>query len=318
MDVKKQLTQQGKGRDVVTVTAADSDDYVFEVTANNVTISGFNITGAEKCGVYLDSSSGNTISDNEITDNGDDGIYLDSDSSGNAIHFNNIVGNSPYGVHNEAEEMVAAQNNWWGDASGPSGVGHGTGDAVSDNVEYSPWLNAPYPDGEPVFFTGVKEEDVTDGTLDAKTEADTEVVVDGSATVTAAKYSDNPRSGFSEDIGKYIDIHIDDEDVTQLEIRLYYTDAEIAVLDESSLRLQWWNGTAWVICSPDAGVNEPENYMWAKIRATDTISRLSDLIGAVFGGSGSAPSPPLPVGGEAYPVNKLAYIETTQDSDIGF
>lgn len=162
VDVKKQLPLQGEGRDVVTVTAADSDDYVFEVTVNNVTISGFNITGAEKRGVYLDSSSDNTISDNEITDNGDginldssnsnqilendilnnsapdSGIHLDSDSSGNAIHFNNIVGNSPYGVHNEAEEMVDAKNNWWGDASGPSGVGHGTGDAVSDNVEYSP------------------------------------------------------------------------------------------------------------------------------------------------------------------------------------
>lgn len=150
---------------------------------------------------------------------------------------------------------------------------------------------------------------MTDGTLDAKTEADTEVVVDGSATVTAAKYSDNPGSGFSGDIRKYIDIHIDDDaDVTQLEIRLYYTDTEIAGLDESSLRLQWWNGTAWVICSPDAGVNEPENYMGAKIRATDTIPRLSDLIGAAFGGSGSPPPPPLPVGGEAYPVNKLGIL----------
>lgn len=34
---------------------------------------------------------------------------------------------------------VTAENNWWGDASGPSGEGPGSGDAVSANVDYSPW-----------------------------------------------------------------------------------------------------------------------------------------------------------------------------------
>jgi len=282
VEVNKELTLQGEGKDVVTVTAADSDDYVFEVTAHNVTISGFNITGAQKCGVYLDKrrhceilhniitangddgiyidkssdntisgngitanggygiyinkSSDNTISGNEITANGDDGIclhkgsdntisgngitanggygiyidkdsgntisdneitandgginldssnnndiskndilnnsapdsgiHLNSDSQGNAIHLNNIVGNSPYGVHNEAAEMVDAENNWWGDASGPEDTSSaidckppseggwncdvcdenpdGTGDKVSDNVNYCPWLLEQY------------------------------------------------------------------------------------------------------------------------------------------------------------------------------
>ena len=46
--------------------------------------------------------------------------------------------------------------------------------------------------------------------------------------------------------------------------------------------------------------------MWAKIRATDTIPRLSDLVGAPFGASGSPPAPP--VGGEAFLPNKLGIL----------
>ncbi|MFN8530790.1 MAG: tandem-95 repeat protein [Anaerolineae bacterium] len=34
-------------------------------------------------------------------------------------------------------------NNWWGTVSGPSGAGSGTGDSVSPNVDYSPFLTSP-------------------------------------------------------------------------------------------------------------------------------------------------------------------------------
>ncbi|MBA7464977.1 hypothetical protein ES707_00135 [subsurface metagenome] len=69
--------------------------------------------------------------------------------SGTEIHFNNIVGNADYGVKSsvwdeEAEaadgEQVDATNNWWDSASGPGGEGRGSGDTVSANVVYEPWL----------------------------------------------------------------------------------------------------------------------------------------------------------------------------------
>jgi parallel beta-helix repeat protein len=126
-------------------------------------ISDNTITNHHK-GVHLDSNSkNNTIRDNEIRDNfegvwvdGDDneillnnivnnhaitsGVHLNSDASGNIIHCNNIEGNLEYGVYNENSlENVIATNNWWGDASGPSNS-PGTGDKVSDNVTYAPWL----------------------------------------------------------------------------------------------------------------------------------------------------------------------------------
>jgi hypothetical protein len=61
---------------------------------------------------------------------------------GIAVNFNNIVGNSRYGVWNNGGETLDATANWWGDVSGPSSVGPGGGDAVSSKVLYSPWLGA--------------------------------------------------------------------------------------------------------------------------------------------------------------------------------
>jgi hypothetical protein len=86
---------------------------------------------------------------------------------------------------------------------------------------------------------------------------------------------------------------------TEIEIRLYYTDAQVKSFNETSLRPFWWNGTAWTQCSPNAasGVNISSTsgysgYMWAKITATTTPS-LDDLRGTPFGGYGH----PTEVGG---------------------
>ena len=170
------------------------------------------------------------------------------------------------------------------------------------------------------FFTesGVTVEDSKtettdpgDQTVDATTEADTAVDKSGAGTptITVAKYSDNPGTGFSGDTGKYIDVHVDDTtDVDEIVIKVYYTNAEIRGLVESSLRLHWWNDTEWVVCS-DSGVDTTDiagppaysGYMWARISSTSMPS-LSDLGGAVFGGGGRAPAPPPPPPPPAPPV----------------
>jgi len=67
------------------------------------------------------------------------GFQLDAGCSDNTvINCNNIEGNLPYGVYSE-NATVNATNNSWGDASGPS-HSPGTGDNVSANVTYDPWL----------------------------------------------------------------------------------------------------------------------------------------------------------------------------------
>jgi len=150
------------------------------------------------------------------------------------------------------------------------------------------------------FMAGVKAartETVTNGTVDAMDEAKTKVDVTGTATVTVARYEDNPGgppptgSSSLSSLAKYIDVFFNDTtEVTETEIKLYYTDAEVKDFDEQSLRLFWWSGTAWVQCSNNgvntASTNGYSGYMWAKIRKTGTTPTLSQLTGTPWGGYG--------------------------------
>ena len=128
VNVNKQLTLAGEGADLVTVTAANSDDHVFFVTAGSVNISGFTATGAGvgKAGIYLDNqtfldryadhcnifdnncsknyrgiwlykSRNNTLANNTANSNNDSGIYLWI-SSNNSLN-GNIASNNYYGIH---------------------------------------------------------------------------------------------------------------------------------------------------------------------------------------------------------------------------
>jgi hypothetical protein len=232
-------------------------------------------------GLYPSSVSmqGSTVSDNDLV-----GIYV-CDNSILEAHFNNIVGNSVYGVWNDGGETVDAAHNWWGYASGPyhpiANPG-GEGNPVSDDMNFEPWLEA-----EAVTET------VNNGTVDARDQADTRVVVTGTAMVIVARYPDNPGGDAPPDfnaLGKYIDVYVPDTtEVTEIEIRFYYTDDELdeAGVDEESLQLFLWDGSEWVQCS-DSGVNTAgiyrySGYMWAKIRNNTTPS-LADLQGTEFGG----------------------------------
>jgi hypothetical protein len=76
----------------------------------------------------------------------------------NNVQFNCIAGSDDFGLYGgflgvpsaqdsgEASSYydVDAEYNWWGDASGPSGWGPGTGDAIYGTWEYEPWLTRPH------------------------------------------------------------------------------------------------------------------------------------------------------------------------------
>jgi nitrous oxidase accessory protein NosD len=108
------------------------------------------------------------IARNEITDNGDAGINIDRhviDTERVKIFNNNITGNTNYGVQiNTANvtEIVDATCNWWGAADGPSGQGPGSGDAVSQNADFAPWLLSSAPDGQCGFSINVQKYDDVD------------------------------------------------------------------------------------------------------------------------------------------------------------
>jgi len=80
----------------------------------------------------------------------DTGVYV-MDTAGGAstssysvsIEQSEIDGNSSYGMNNTVNTFVVdAENNWWGSDSGPyhSSNTDGTGNAVSDNADFTPWI----------------------------------------------------------------------------------------------------------------------------------------------------------------------------------
>ncbi|MCP8307322.1 MAG: right-handed parallel beta-helix repeat-containing protein [archaeon] len=89
---------------------------------------------------------------NYIIRNYADGIYISSDDSDPIINYNNIYENVGYGVYSvpQAVTDINAENNWWGAIDGPGnpltfGEGPGSGDEVSDYVDYIPWLFSEIP-----------------------------------------------------------------------------------------------------------------------------------------------------------------------------
>lgn len=134
-------------------------------TLNPVGTTVINITG-----------SGATVSNFAIT--GGVGILVDGAVTSCTITHNKFVGNTTYGVQNAGTNVVNAEYNWWGYASGPTHSTNpcGSGDKVSDYVDFDPWysnasmtltrsiLHAPIANvaNLPSYFCGVQGKKVSD------------------------------------------------------------------------------------------------------------------------------------------------------------
>jgi parallel beta-helix repeat protein len=121
--------------------------YVFQplltISKNVITENSADSAGG---GIWCYLSSFPIIDSCIISGNLGDGIYSDYYSSPLIFH-NNITNNMGFGVrNNDQEELVIAEDNWWGDASGPyhpTTNPNGLGDPVSDFVDYDPWMTSP-------------------------------------------------------------------------------------------------------------------------------------------------------------------------------
>ena len=155
-------------------------------------------------GIYLCDSDSNLVTHNYLHGN-NYGVGLWHPSRPvvtNNINYNNIAGNTGYGVCTfDGSPPVDARFNWWGDASGPthpSNVG-GFGDRISGNVDYSPWLGATFettprtyhvnPSGAPgAIQEAINEASsgdmiiVHDGTYDEQVVIDKSLTLQGGST----------------------------------------------------------------------------------------------------------------------------------------
>jgi parallel beta-helix repeat protein len=103
-----------------------------------LTISGNEVQNSD-VGLDIEADSGTAITNNDVHDNSYGFVLWNDDPT---INYNSISGNALGGVYRTSDTtgVLDAKYNWWGDASGPSGAGLGSGDAVSANVDYSSWL----------------------------------------------------------------------------------------------------------------------------------------------------------------------------------
>lgn len=117
--------------------AGIATDPASSVLDNQITSAG----GAGTVGIYLRrASTGSTVTGNTIT-GAAVGIDIDPQAGSTSTHVNrNAIDGNTAGLTNRAAALADATCNWWGAASGPGGQGPGSGDPVSANVTFSPWL----------------------------------------------------------------------------------------------------------------------------------------------------------------------------------
>jgi len=136
---------------------------------------------------------------------------------------------------------------------------------------------------------------VTDTTLDIVTTVNT------SGLVTVVKYTELPSNvgtAPATSLNKIIDIAVDDSISDNLDhsvITLKYSDSEVsnANLQEASMRLYKWNGSAWVIFDGEGigGVNTANKNVFANTSSFSTW--------AVFGTAVSSPTPVVATAGSS-------------------
>ena len=178
--LKDSLIEGNVVRDFATEGTGISGSFLnTEIRNNTVTgyVDGAGMSFEEHYGRDLSENvnvEGNTFTGNDL------GIYVfdtQTTLTGITVNFNNIAGNSRYGVWNQGGETLDATKNWWGDASGPGKVGPGDGDDISTKVLYSPWLGAEL--GTEPMTWGVDTTSSIQDAIDATDSGDTITVAEG-------------------------------------------------------------------------------------------------------------------------------------------
>ncbi len=175
--------------------------------SNNITVTGNTFDSTTAWALIITSevdgaAIGNiTVTNNTFTDTAgkaidiyDTGTTDDVDSSTITINYNNFAGDNTGGgvvVGTGVSGTVDAEKNWWGDVAGPTHTKNPyntptTGDAVSDDVDYLPWMiHTSLASGWNIYSTPIASGTSTDTISEAL-----DLWVSDSTKVTAAYYFD--------------------------------------------------------------------------------------------------------------------------------
>ncbi len=245
---------------------------------NNVTS---NNASNNRDGIFLFHSNNVIIVNNTISDNNHVGIFLDC--SGNCtIQYNTISDNYNHGIFNDnssSEYATDAPYNWWDTSAGPYQPDlnpNGTGDNVSDNVVFEPWLTAP--------VKGFKEATLEKGEqeIDATGEADISVTVNATQnnSIRIISYEGPPvnESDVVKSVGKNVEVEVENTSNVKwpINLKIYYTQADIdkrSLTENQLMGIYFYNETSetWELYN-DTGVNTTDitksgkqyaGYAWA-------------------------------------------------------
>ncbi len=89
----------------------------------------FHSNGMDGCELELYDSASVILQCNTFASNGLDGLRVRSGKPA-VVNLNRFSGNAGCGFTYNGSKAVNVQNNWWGDSSGPGGIGPGTGDKI--------------------------------------------------------------------------------------------------------------------------------------------------------------------------------------------
>jgi uncharacterized repeat protein (TIGR01451 family) len=111
---------------------------VQDTTVEKIAIEHSQIYSSSGSGLYL---SGNQvdITCTNIRNNTEHGIYIENGAVN--MFSSHVSGNGKSGLTNISQITQTVSHNWWGDATGPGGIGPGLGDAITGRAVFEPWLS---------------------------------------------------------------------------------------------------------------------------------------------------------------------------------
>lgn len=255
----------------------------------------YNLVEDNWLGIEVEMNSIGTIIRYNNVSNGIYGISVDgydrwfehSAPSGTEIHYNNIVGNVRIlfnGVvgrdwGNVSEEELDATNNWFGTINktiieSTIVERYWTGSRWRNClfcrgiVVYSPWYNinftTKYFAVDENGSVEYDEEGVGGVTITSTNESELDVItIDNIESLTSEDVEGEENVGIPS-LGIFIRIESDiaNENITEVEIRIYYNESLLGELTEEDLRIYYYNGTDWVPVEGTFGVNTVDNYVW--------------------------------------------------------